>query len=61
MGTRHTFRPATDLPDKLTKVANSDLTPWQKLEIFHATLLPSLSHRLATGRVFHDSLEEFGP
>ena len=58
MGTRLTFRPVCDLPDKLTKVADSDLTPWQKLEVFRAHLLPSLSHHLATGRVLPRFLDE---
>jgi hypothetical protein len=58
MGTRLTFRPATDLPDKLTKVADSDLAPWQKLEVFRAYLMPSLSHHLATGRVNRTFLDE---
>ena len=58
MGTRLTFRPATDLPEKLTKVADSDLAPWQKLEVFRAHLLPSLSHHLATGRVERTVLRE---
>jgi hypothetical protein len=28
LGTRLNFRPVSDLPDKLTKLANSDLAPW---------------------------------
>lgn len=46
------------LPDKLTKVADSDLAPWQKLEIFRANLIPSLSHHLATGSVIRGFLYE---
>jgi hypothetical protein len=58
MGTRLTFRPASSLPGKLTLVADSDLAPWQKLEVFRAHLLPSLSHHLATGRVQRGFLDE---
>ncbi|XP_046651115.1 uncharacterized protein LOC124342196 [Daphnia pulicaria] len=58
MGTRLTFRPVCDLPDKLIKVADSDLAPWQKLEVYRAHLLPSLSHHLATGRVLRGFLNE---
>jgi hypothetical protein len=41
MGTRLTFRPASSLPGKLTLLADSDLAPWQKLEVFRAHLLPT--------------------
>ena len=58
MGTKLTFRPATDLREKLIKVADSLLAPWQKLEVFRAHLLPSLSHHLATGRVQRGFLYE---
>ncbi|XP_046632270.1 uncharacterized protein LOC124311947 [Daphnia pulicaria] len=58
LGTRLTFRPVSDLPDKLTKLADCDLAPWQKLEVFRAHLLPSLSHHLATGRVLRGFLGE---
>jgi hypothetical protein len=58
MGTRLTFRPATDLKEKLVKIADSLLAPWQKLEVFRAHLLPSLSHHLSTGRVQRGFLDE---
>lgn len=58
LGTRITFRPVSDLPEILTKLADSDLAPWQKVEVFRAHLLPSLSHHLATGPVLRGSLEE---
>jgi hypothetical protein len=58
MGIRLTFRPATDLRDKLFKVADSWLAPWHKLEVFRAHLLPSLSHHLASGRVQRGFLDE---
>ncbi len=58
MGTKLTFRPATDLREKLVKIADSLLAPWQKLEVFRAHLLPSLSHHLATGRVQRGFLDE---
>jgi hypothetical protein len=51
IGSRLLFRPATSIPDSLVKVADSDLAPWQKLEVFRSHLLPSISHHLATGRV----------
>jgi hypothetical protein len=38
--------------------ADSLLAPWQKLEVFRAHLLPSLSHHLATGRVQRGFLDE---
>jgi hypothetical protein len=58
IGTRLTFRPASSLPGKLTLLADSDLAPWQKLEVFCAHLLTSLSHHLATGRVQRGFLDE---
>jgi hypothetical protein len=58
MGTRLTFRLASSLPGKLTLLADSDLAPWQKLEVFRAHLLDSLSHHLATGRVQRGFLDE---
>jgi hypothetical protein len=58
MGTRLTFRPASDLKEKLVKIADSLLAPWQKLEVFRAHLLPSLSHHLSTGRVQRGFLDE---
>ncbi len=57
MGTRLTNCPVCDLPDKLTKVADSNLVPWLKL-VYRAHLLPSLSHHLATGRVLRGFLHE---
>ena len=57
-GTRLTFRPASDLKEKLVKIADSLLAPWQKLEVFRAHLLPSLSHHLSTGRVQRGFLDE---
>lgn len=42
----------------MTKVAASDLAPWQKLEVFRAHLLSSLSHHLATGSVLLGCLIE---
>jgi hypothetical protein len=45
------FGHASSLPDSLVNVADSDLAPWQKLEVFRSHLLPSISHHLATGRV----------
>jgi len=58
MGTRLNFRSATDLPDNITKVADSDHAPWQKIEVFLAYIMPSLSHHLATGRVNRTFLDE---
>ncbi|KAI9554943.1 putative Ulp1 protease family [Daphnia sinensis] len=51
LGARLTFRPTTTLLQNLIKVADSDLAPWQKLEVYRSCLLPSLSHHLASGRV----------
>lgn len=50
-GEKLLFRPATSLPENLTKILNSDLAPWLKLEVFRGHLLPSLAQHLATGRV----------
>lgn len=58
MGSRLTFRPVTSLQDNLIKIADSDLAPWQKLEVFRSTLLPSMSHHLASGRAQKDHLHE---
>jgi hypothetical protein len=58
MGIRLTFRPATDFLEKLIKVADSLLAPWQKLEVFRAHVLPSLSHHLVSGRVQRGFLDE---
>jgi hypothetical protein len=51
IGSRILFRPASSIPDSLVKDADSDLAPWQMLEIFRSHLLPSISHHLVTGRV----------
>lgn len=51
LGARLTFRPTTSLLGNLTKIADSGLAPWQKLEVYRSFLLPSLSHHLASGRV----------
>lgn len=56
MGSRLTFRPATDLTSHLISIADSGLAPWQKLEVLRSSLLPSLSHDLASGRVKKDPL-----
>ena len=56
MGSRLTFRPATSLRKHLILIADSGLAPWQKLEVLRSSLLPSLSHHLASGRVLKDSL-----
>lgn len=51
IGAKLLFRPATSLPENLTKVMDSGLAPWQKLEFFREHLLPSLAHHLVTMRV----------
>jgi hypothetical protein len=51
IGSRLLFRHASSTPDSLVKVADSDRAPWQILEVFCSHLLPSISHRLATGCV----------
>jgi hypothetical protein len=58
MGIRFTFRPTTDLREKLIKVADSLLSSWQKFEVFRAHFLPSLSHHLESGRVQRGFLNE---
>ena len=58
MGSRLTFRPVTSLAGNLIKIADSGLAPWQKLEVFRNTLLPSMSHHLASGRAEKDHLHE---
>ena len=58
IGSKFTFTVPTDLPAKLALVASSLLSPWQKLEVFRAHLMPSLSHHLASGRVEKASLED---
>ena len=58
IGSRLLFRPATSLQGNLTKVIDSDLAPWQKLEVFRSHLIPSVSHHLATGRVEKSFLTE---
>lgn len=58
IGSRLLFRPATSLQGNLTKVIDSDLAPWQKLEVFCSYLVPSVSHHLATGRVEKSFLTE---
>jgi hypothetical protein len=42
MGSRLLFRPASSIPDSLVKDADSDLAPWQMLEIFPFNLLSSI-------------------
>ncbi len=54
IGARLLFRPPNDIVEKLEKLSNSLLAPWQKLEVVRAYLLPSLSHHLASGRVMKD-------
>ena len=51
IGARLRFRPATSIPRNLHLLADSLLAPWQKLEVFRAYLIPSMSHHLASGRV----------
>lgn len=51
IGCRLTFRLQSNLKELLGKLADSLLAPWQKLEVFRAYLLPSLSHQLSSGRV----------
>ena len=58
IGCRLTFRLTTSLPTLLEKLADSLLAPWQKLEVFRAYLLPSLSHQLSSGRVKKGPLDE---
>lgn len=58
IGSRLTFRPPTTLAENLIKVGDSDLAPWQKLEVFRSALLPSLSHHLASGRMEKGALHE---
>ena len=56
LGSKLRFRTATDLPDKLDRLAASKLAPWQKLEVLRSHLLPSLSHDLASGRALKSDL-----
>lgn len=58
MGSRLTFRPTTSLKSQLTLIGDSGLAPWQKLEVLRSSLLPSLSHHLASGRALKDSLHQ---
>ena len=51
IGCRLTFRLQSNLKELLGKLTDSLLAPWQKLEVFRAYLLPSLSHQLSSGRV----------
>ena len=51
IGCRLIFRLQSKLKELLGKLADSLLAPWQKLEVFRAYLLPSLSHQLSSGRV----------
>ncbi len=56
MRSRLTFRSATDLESHLILIPDSELAPWQKLEALRSSLLPLLSHDLASGRVLKDPL-----
>lgn len=58
IGSRLLFPPACSLQSNLIKVTDSDLAPWQKLEVFRSYLHPSISHHLATGRVEKSFLTE---
>ncbi|MFO0089556.1 MAG: RNA-directed DNA polymerase, partial [bacterium] len=58
MGSKLLFRMPDELKGKLDKLADSGLSPWQKLEVFRCALLPSLSHHLASGKVEKGSLHE---
>jgi hypothetical protein len=58
MCTRLIFCPDTILPEKLKMVVDSDISQRQKLEVFGAHFLPSLSHHLATGHVLRGFVEE---
>jgi hypothetical protein len=58
IGSRLLFRPATSLQRNLTKVIDSDLAPWQKLDVFRTHLILSVSQHLATGRVEKSFLTE---
>ena len=59
IGAKLRFRPPDVLLSSLDKIAASLLAPWQKLEVFRAHLLPSLSHHLASGRVKKGDLKTF--
>lgn len=56
MGSKLLFRMPDTLKEKLDRLADSGLSPWQKLEVFRCALLPSLSHHLASGKVEKGSL-----
>ena len=51
IGCKLMFRLEEDFRPLLIKLSDSLLAPWQKLEVFRAYLLPSLSHQLSSGRV----------
>ena len=57
LGARLRFRVPNQLVGHMNKVADSLLSPCQKLEVLRSHLLPSLAHHLATGRVLKDDLE----
>ena len=50
------FNFTTDIPDQLTQLSDSGLTPWQKIEVLRSHLNPSLSHELSSGRVMKESI-----
>ena len=58
IGSRLCFRLPNKLPQHLAAVADSLLSPWQKLEVFRGFLLPALSHHFASGRVLKEDLYE---
>jgi hypothetical protein len=58
IGSRLCFRLPHSLPSLLSSVADSLLSPWQKLEVFRSFLMPSLSHHFASGRVLKKDLYE---
>lgn len=54
----HQINLQAGLREKLVRISDALLAPWQKLGDFRAHLLPSHSHNLSTGRVQMGFLDE---
>ena len=58
IGAKLLFRPPTSMVLLMDKIRDSGLAPYQKLEVYRAHLLPSLSHHLASGQCIKAVLDQ---
>ena len=56
IGSKFLFNVTTDIHVQLNQFSDSELTPWQNIEVLRSHLIPSLSHELSSGRVMKESI-----